>query len=76
LPLLEEAIAAKSEALSQARTVLADRVVVIAQMKTKVERVVRRDAHSAGTCRKRMAKAVPIQKGRMERTHIVLCSMA
>ncbi len=45
-------------------------------MKTEVERVVRRDAHPTGTCCKRMSKAVPIQKGGVQRAHIVLCSMA
>jgi hypothetical protein len=47
LPLLEETIARKIEALGKARTVRANRVVVIAQMKTKVECVVGCSAHAA-----------------------------
>jgi hypothetical protein len=45
-------------------------------VKTEVERVVRRDTHSTRTRCKRVTKAMPIQKGGMESTHSVLCSMA
>lgn len=76
LPLFEEAIAAECHTLREARTVLADRVVLILQVKTEVQSVVRSDAHSAGTRCKRMTEAVPIQKGGMQSTHIVLCSTA
>jgi putative sterol carrier protein len=76
LPLFEEAIAAECHTLREARTVLADRVVLILQVKTEVQSVVGGDAHSAGTRCKRMTEAVPIQKGGMQSTHIVLCSTA
>jgi hypothetical protein len=45
-------------------------------MKTEVERVVWRSAHTTRSCRKRMTEAVPIQKGGMQRTHIVVSSTA
>jgi len=45
-------------------------------MKTEVQCVVRRDAHPTGTRCKRMTEAVPIQKGGMQSTHIVLFSTA
>jgi putative sterol carrier protein len=76
LPLFEEAIATKCHALREARAVLANRVVLISQVKTEVQRVVWCEAHPAGTRCKCMTKSVPIQKGGMQSTHIVLCSMA
>jgi hypothetical protein len=76
LPLLEEAIARKIEALGQARPVLTNRVIVITQMETEVERVVWCSAYATRSCRERMAETVPIQKGGMQRTHIVVFSMA
>jgi len=76
LPLLKEAITRKVQAPDKARTVLADRFVVVGQMKTEVERVVWRDAHTTRSCRKRMTETVPIQKGGMQRTHIVVSSTA
>lgn len=74
LPLLEEAIATNPEALRKVCAVLTNRVVVIAYMETEVERVVRRDADPTRACCKRMNEAMPIQKGRMQSTHIVLFS--
>jgi hypothetical protein len=74
LPLLVEAIARKLEASGKARTVLANRFVVITEMKTEIERVVGRCAHAARSGRKCMTKTVPIQKGGVQRTHIVVSS--
>jgi hypothetical protein len=76
LPLLEEPIATKGEALGKAHSVFANRIVVVPEVKTEVERVVRRRAHSAGTRCECVTEAMPIQKGGMESTHTVLCSMA
>ena len=76
LPLFVEAIAAKPQALCKARAVLANGLVIVAQVEAKVERVVGRKAHPARPHGKRMAEAVPIQKGGMQRTHTVVCSMA
>ena len=45
-------------------------------METEVEGVVRRDADATRTCCKSMNEAIPIQKGGMQSTHIVLFSMA
>jgi hypothetical protein len=45
-------------------------------METEVERVVRRNADPTRTCCKCMNEAIPIQKGGMQSTHIVLFSMA
>jgi hypothetical protein len=75
LPLLEEAIGGNAENLGEARSVLAHRVVVIAEMKTEVQRVVRRAARPSRTRCKRMAEAMPLQKPGMPRAHSVLCSM-
>jgi hypothetical protein len=76
LLLLEESIATKAEALGKARAVLANRIVVVPEVKTEVERVVRRRAHSARTRCECVTEAMPIQKGGMESTHTVLFSMA
>jgi hypothetical protein len=75
LPLLEEAIGGNPENFGEARSVLAHCLVVIAEMKTEVERVVRRVAHPARTRGKRMAETMPLKKARMPRAHRVLCSM-
>ena len=76
LPLLEEPIATKAEALGKARSVFANRIVVVPEVESEVERVVRRRAHSAGTRCKCVTEPMPIQKGGMESTHTVLFSMA
>jgi len=76
LPLLEELIAAKPEALGEARAVFANCIVVVTQVKTEVERVVRRGAHPSRARCKCVTEAMPIQKGGMESTHSVLCSTA
>lgn len=76
LPLLEQVIAIKPKALCKPRAVFTNRSVVITQMKTEVERIVRCDAHPARTCCECVTEAVPIQKGGMESTHHVLFSMA
>lgn len=76
LTLLEKAIEGKTELLCKTRPVLPHRIVIVAQVKPEVERVVRRSAHAAGTGRKRMTKPVPIQKGGMESAHSVVCSTA
>jgi len=60
LPLLEKAIARDPEGTSKARSILANRGVVISKMKAEIERVVGGDAHPTRTCRKRMAKAMPL----------------
>ncbi len=75
LPLLEEPIAINPEALGKARAVLAYRVVVITQVKTEVQSVIRRGAHSTRTRSKCVMEPMPIQKRGMESTHSVLCSM-
>ena len=76
LPLLEELIAAKPEALGEARAVFANCIVVVTQVKTEVERVVRRGAHPSRARCKCMNEAMPIQKGGMQSTHIVVFSTA
>jgi hypothetical protein len=45
-------------------------------MEPEVERVVRREADPPRACCKCMNEAMPIQKGGMQSTHIVLFSMA
>jgi hypothetical protein len=76
LPLLEEPIATKAEAVGKARSVFANCFVVVPEVESEVERVVRRRAHSAGTRCECVTEPMPIQKGGMESTHTVLCSMA
>jgi len=76
LPLLKEPIATEPEALGEARSIFENRFVVVAQVETEVEGVVRRRAHSARSRCKCVTKAMPIQKGGMESTHTVLSSMA
>jgi hypothetical protein len=76
LTLLEEPIATKAEALGKARSVFANRIAVVPEVKTEVERVGRRRAHSARTRCECVTEAMPIQKGGMESTHTVLFSMA
>lgn len=70
LPLLEETVDRESEALCESSSVLPDGDVLIAQMKTEVQRVVRCDAHPTRPQCKRMAKAVPPEKDRMQTGHV------
>jgi len=76
LPLLEETIAGNAEGLRKARSVLANRVVVVTKMKAQVERVVRREAHATRAGCKHMVEAMPLQEGRLPCAHTGLCSMA
>ncbi len=63
LALLEETIERNAEALRESRAVLANGIVVVAQVKAEVQRVVRRFAHPAVTRGERMLKAVPSEQG-------------
>ncbi len=76
LPLLEEAISPYTQHSCEARAILPEGRVVIAQMKSEVPRVIRRRAHTTRSCRKRMDEAVLIQKGRTSDTHSVVISTA
>jgi len=69
LPLLEEMVDRESEAFCESSAVLPDGDVIIAQVKTQVQRVVRRKAHPARTRCKRMSKPVPPEKDRMQAGH-------
>jgi len=60
LPLLEKTIARDPDGISKARSILANRGVVIPKVKAEIEGVVGGDAHPTRTSRKRMAKAVPL----------------
>jgi hypothetical protein len=63
LPLLEQPVEGNAEVLCETRTVRADRIVVVAQVKAEVQGVVRRSAHPALPRGERMPKAVPTEKG-------------
>jgi hypothetical protein len=76
LSLLEQAIVGDPQTVRKAHAVLADRIIVVTQVKSEVQRIVRRGAHPTRTCRERMSKPVPIQKGGMQSTHSVVSSMA
>ena len=76
LPLLEQAIAGELETPCKARSVLANRIGVVAQVEPEVERIEGRRADATVPRRKRMAEPMPIQKGGVQSTHIVVCSMS
>lgn len=76
LPLLEQAIAGELETPCKARSVLANRVGVVAQVEPEVERIEGRRADATVPRRKRMAEPMPIQKGGVQSTHTVVCSMS
>lgn len=59
----------ETQDLGEAPAILTHRVVGIAYVETEVERVVGCDAHATRSGRKCMAKAVAIQKGRMQGAH-------
>lgn len=63
LALLEQAIGGDSEGGGETAAILPYRTIVIAEVKTEVERVVRRGAHPALSGGERMPKAVPAENG-------------
>jgi hypothetical protein len=65
LPLLEQTVDAKPEALGEAGSVLANRDLVVTQMEAQVEAVVRCGAHPAQARGKRVVESALIQKGGM-----------
>lgn len=75
LSLLEQAIVMHTKARRETSAVLTDRAVIVPQVQTEVQRVVRRDAYPTQTRRECMNEAMPIQKGGMSNTHTVLFSM-
>jgi putative sterol carrier protein len=76
LTLLEQSFGLDAQALRETRSVLSHCIVVVAEVESQVERVVRRLAHAPRASREDVHESVPIQKGGMERSHIVCCSTA
>ena len=75
LSLLKKATAGKREGSRKACAVLADGGVVVPEVKTKVERVVRCSTYATRARCKPVTESIPIQKGRMQSTHIVFYTM-
>jgi hypothetical protein len=71
LPLLEESSERNAEPLCEQRAILANRTDGIAEVKAEIERAVRITAHTTLARREDVSKAMPIQKGGMERAHDV-----
>lgn len=69
LALLKQAAANHPEAASKARTVLADRVVLVTQVKAEVECIEGRRADSAGSSRERMHETVSGQERGTQHGH-------
>ena len=76
LPLLEQVVYRETQALCKACAVFPDRLIIVAQMKSKIERVERSGAHTPCTCRKTVLEPMPIEKDGMEHTHSAACSTA
>lgn len=74
LPLLVDSVERDAERLGEASAILVNRIVIVAEMKAQIERVVRRAAHATRARGKEVSKPVPIQKGGMEPAHSVCCS--
>lgn len=69
LALLVEPIDIESEARCKARAILHHGSIVIAEMKTEVERVERRRADASRPRRKRVPETMTVEKGRTENPH-------